>query len=184
MRQFRVKTYARACIAMKVGGLSEYNSLPRCGINQSPESTICLATSAKRGSSAGHGSRRPMPAPISTNANSMNKANSRQVRRALAAISDMGAVLGAMQETTRAANAHHRSTSWHERAPRWLVAPARPPLASVDAAASVSERASHTAVQCVRPELAFTMARNSYASDCATGRSKRGTCYQVAGMHT
>src|SRR3569623_835859 len=53
---------------MNIGGLSEYSSLPRCGISQLPLSTICLAASAKRGSSAGQGSRRPMPAASTTRA--------------------------------------------------------------------------------------------------------------------
>src|SRR6185503_19569021 len=50
----------------------------RCGNSQSPDSTICFAASVKRGSSLGQGSRRPMPAPSSTNATSMNSQNARR----------------------------------------------------------------------------------------------------------
>src|SRR3546814_14444347 len=59
-------------------GLSAYNSLPRCGNNQSPLSTMCLATRAKRGSSAGHGSRRPSPAPSTSRARIQNSQVSRK----------------------------------------------------------------------------------------------------------
>src|SRR5690606_33099420 len=82
IRQLRVNSYAAACRAMNIGGLSEYSSLPRWAINQLPLSTMCLATRAKRGSSAGHGSRRPMPAPSTIRAISMNHQNSRRSRGA------------------------------------------------------------------------------------------------------
>src|SRR5690606_1312521 len=71
--------YAAACNHMNSGGLSAYSSLPRCGNSQSPLSTMCLATSAKRGSSAGHGSRRPSPAPSTSSARIQNIRVSRAV---------------------------------------------------------------------------------------------------------
>ena len=79
MRRLPVSHSSAACIHMNSGGLSEYSSLPRCGNSQSPLSTICLATSAKRGSSAGHGSRRPRPAASISSANSQNSQVSRRV---------------------------------------------------------------------------------------------------------
>ena len=79
MRRLPVSDRNAACNHMNNGGLSEYSSLPRCGNSQSPLSTICLATRAKRGSSAGHGSRRPSPAPRISRANSQNSQVSRRV---------------------------------------------------------------------------------------------------------
>ena len=80
MRRLPLNDRNAACNHMNNGGLSEYNSLPRCGNNQSPLSTICFATSAKRGSSAGHGSRRPRPVARISMANSQNSQVSRRVR--------------------------------------------------------------------------------------------------------
>jgi hypothetical protein len=51
------------------GGLSAYGCPPTRGNNQSPVATMSRATSAKRGSSAGQGSRKPMPVAISNSAN-------------------------------------------------------------------------------------------------------------------
>ena len=62
---------------MNNGGLSGYSSSPRIGNSHCPLSTICRATSAKRGSSAGHGSRRPRPAPSTSTATIQNNQRSR-----------------------------------------------------------------------------------------------------------
>src|SRR3546814_16448426 len=56
------------------------SDLPRCGNHQSPDSHICFATSTKRGSSAGQGSRRPRPAPSTSSATTASNQNSRDWR--------------------------------------------------------------------------------------------------------
>ncbi len=78
MRQLPNTVYEAACNHMNSGGLSEYSSVPRIGNSQLPLSTMCLATSAKRGSSAGQGSRKPNPAPRISRANSQNSHMSRR----------------------------------------------------------------------------------------------------------
>src|SRR5690348_11356313 len=78
MRQLRTSSKLTASVHISTGGLSAYSSLPRCGNSQSPPSTICLAASVKRGSSDGHGSRMPMPAPITTRAISISSQKRRR----------------------------------------------------------------------------------------------------------
>jgi hypothetical protein len=80
MRQLPNTVNPAACNHISIGGLSEYSSVPRCGNSQLPLSTICLATSANRGSSAGHGSRRPSPAPSTSSATIQNNHVSREAR--------------------------------------------------------------------------------------------------------
>ena len=53
-----------------------YGSPPTRGSSQSPVATMSRATSAKRGSSAGHGSRRPMPVAISSSASASSHSRS------------------------------------------------------------------------------------------------------------
>jgi len=57
---------------MNSGGLSAYNSMPRCGNSHWPNWTIWRATMAKRGSSEGHGSRKPSPTASSNSAKPKN----------------------------------------------------------------------------------------------------------------
>src|SRR3569623_2029807 len=78
MRQLRTTSKLAASVHISTGGLSAYSSLPRCGNIQSPPSTICLAASVKRGSSAGQGSRIPIPAPITTRAISISSQKRRR----------------------------------------------------------------------------------------------------------
>ena len=54
--------------------------LPDSENSHSPLSTMCLATSAKRGSSDGQGSRRPRPAPRTSSARIQNSQVSREAR--------------------------------------------------------------------------------------------------------
>ena len=58
------------------GGLSAYGCPPTRGSSQSPVATMSRATSAKRGSSGGHGSRRPMPVAISSSASANSQSRS------------------------------------------------------------------------------------------------------------
>ena len=76
MRQSRNTVKNAASSHISIGGLSEYSSVPRCGNSQSPLSIICLATSVKRGSSEGQGSRRPSPAPRTSRATMASSQNS------------------------------------------------------------------------------------------------------------
>src|ERR1700761_7815311 len=92
MRQLSVSLYDSPCSQNSIGGLSAYSSRPRCGNNQSPDSNICFAARAKRGSSDGHGSRNPIPAASTMNAITMNRMKSprRESDAELSAVSVIG----------------------------------------------------------------------------------------------
>ena len=81
LRTDPVTAMADASSQKNSGGLSAYRSPPTRGISQSPLRSMSCATSAKRGSSAGHGSRNPRPAVSSSSASNTRPTTSSSVSR-------------------------------------------------------------------------------------------------------